>query len=127
MNKPIIIDGVDVSECIFYSGHLQEYIGTHKCECGRNCYRNKNCYFKQLQRLKAENEDLKFYIDSYRQTWELDKYKKALEEVREIAKLYQYFNPEILEIKGNLGQIQDLKMTEIYDKINEVLKDEKVE
>lgn len=88
----------------------------------------KDCqaHYDRLQakneELEKENADLKFYIDSYRQTWELDKYKQALEEVREIAKLHQYFNPEILEIKGNIGQIQDLKMTEIYEKINEVLK-----
>ena len=55
-DKQIIIDGVDVSGCIFYSGHLQEYIGTHKCECGRSCYRNKNCYYKQLKRSEAQCE-----------------------------------------------------------------------
>jgi len=49
-------------------------------------------------------------------------YRSALEEIREIAKFNQFYNPEDLLINGDIGQMQDLKMTEIYEKINEVLK-----
>ena len=52
-----------------------------------------------------------------------DKYRQALEEIRDIAKFNQFYNPEILLINGDIGQIQNLKMTEIYNKINEVLND----
>ena len=54
---------------------------------------------------------------------ELRKHKQALEEIREIAKFNQFYNPEKLLINGDIGQIQNLKMTEIYNKINEALED----
>ena len=79
----------------------------------------------ELQRLKQENELKKIqneelYADLAISNKKLSEYKQALEEIREIAKFHQYFNPEILEIKGDIGQLQDLKMTEIYEKCNEV-------
>ena len=74
-NKETIIDGVDVAGCYFY------YKG--ECRCEQNCidddkgeiieelfYRepehnkwecelSKNCYYKQLNQLKEDNEELK--------------------------------------------------------------------
>ena len=135
MSKEIIIDGVNVAECEFYDGcnyttcqiGIQNYI---------DCDKNPNCMFKQLQRAKAENEKLKkdihninenckycdeFYMNKCNYIKKENKYKQALENIREIAKLHQYLNPELLEINGNIGQIQDLKMIEIYKKCKEVL------
>ena len=56
-SKEIIIDGVDVSECIFYKGYcriaaLCDYSG-HLCEV------TPNCYFKQLKRKEEECEKYK--------------------------------------------------------------------
>ena len=81
-----------------------------------------------IDRLKQENEELKKQLEFSRThktvlDAERIKYKQALEEIREIAKFNQFYNPEKLLINGDIGQIQDLKMTEIYNKINEALND----
>lgn len=49
----VIIGGVDVSECKDY--HYKGCSANNFCKC--DSY--KNCYYKQLQRAKAENEELK--------------------------------------------------------------------
>ena len=88
-------------------------------------------YEKNVQ-LQKENEELKARLqtlDDEVLTVEITldeferykKYKQTLEKIRDIAQIHQYFNPELLEIKGDIGQIQDLKMTEIFKKCNEVL------
>lgn len=64
VDKEIIIDGVDVSECSY--GELEKYI--FKCSCEYNartasmfCKDNPNCYFKQL----ARAEDKINYMEEY--------------------------------------------------------------
>ena len=67
MNK-VIIDGVDVAGCEFFSDMSNGKPDTI-CKCYKdmygfntNCEHNKdakNCYYKQLQRAKAEIEELK--------------------------------------------------------------------
>lgn len=81
-------------------------------------------YFKQLKRLQEENEELKKLKCKFKEycTCDIEKYRSALEEIREIAKFNQFYNTEKLLINGDIGQIQDLKMTEIFKKCNEVLK-----
>ena len=70
MDKEIIIDGVNVAGC----GYFCE--SDNECSiCGmgtdgedtfcRYCKDNSNCYYKQLQQLKAENERLKEELDKY--------------------------------------------------------------
>lgn len=96
MNKPIIIDGVDVSECAYmydnedFNYMCQDGIGT--CICRDN----KNCYYKQLHRLEAENEELKrkntiLELVTEPQRQEIEKYhdkalklKQALEEIKRL-------------------------------------------
>ena len=61
MNKEIIIDGIDISECEFANACdkkmkcviLQEDV----CETKPYC-EGYNCYYKQLQKLKQENEEM---------------------------------------------------------------------
>ena len=59
MTKEIIIDGVDVSGCCYvYDNEDLDYM----CQDGMGtciCQENKSCYYKQLQKLKEENERLK--------------------------------------------------------------------
>lgn len=86
---------------------------------------------KQLKRLEQENKELKETVKDLNQSIQncniqRTRMYKALEEIREIAKFNQFYNPEDLLINGNIGQMQDLKMTEIYNRINEVLGDEKI-
>ena len=76
--EPIIIDGVDVSECLFYQSNFEEDYDVkikHFCSNWHNSCEsanNSNCYFKQLARktaecenLKEENEELKAQRDTY--------------------------------------------------------------
>lgn len=63
-----------------------------------------------IGKLQKENEELKFYIDSYKQVWEVDNYRKALEEIREMTKSVRYFPQERFEL--------------IKDVINKVLESE---
>lgn len=68
MNKPII-NGIDVSECTYSKIGIDK-----KCYCEQDLYDDRtpvftcdectDCYFKQLKRLKQENEELKKEIDN---------------------------------------------------------------
>ena len=124
----IIIDGCNVVECDCYdntyclwSKKYHEIRITPKCEIV------KDCYFKQLQRAKAEreqlradyyfcNEQLKDYEAHYNRLLadmdeleaENERLKKALEEVRDIA------------VKKNYLSL-DEALDDITNKINEVL------
>lgn len=48
---------------------------------------------------------------------------KVLEEIREVAKDNQFYDPRYFMLRGEIGQIQNIKMTEIYKMCNEVLND----
>lgn len=67
MMNEVTIDGVNVAECEFFRS---KYIVGNSvfCECCtmfyNACINNTDCYFKQLQRAKAENEKLKAELDS---------------------------------------------------------------
>lgn len=107
---------------------------------------NETCYSAEdILYLQEENEnlkkavsDLKFYINSYKIIWEIDKkekYKQALEDVREIAKLIKDDDDkpacvydEGCPLNGGAGFDNHCNMTCPYvlakiidDKINEVL------
>ena len=58
-NEPIIIDGVDVSGCRLYLYRDKQPKGSRSCGEGLVDCNEKNCLYKQLQRLKAENEAMK--------------------------------------------------------------------
>lgn len=52
MTEKIIIDGVNVAECSYYSSETYPYT----CEVWDNECEAQNCYYKQYFRLKQENE-----------------------------------------------------------------------
>lgn len=136
----ILIDGVNVAGCNYF----REYLGM-ACREDLNCSDINNCYYKQLKRLEqenaqlknertadlvkqlkrlqAENEQLK---ENYRLSClkceykntkaDVNKYRKALEEIREIAGVR--FVSGINEEADAYNQ----DMSKIYNKINEVLK-----
>ena len=70
----IEINGCNVTECEFYddlecNAYRQEYWESQDntkdlCEC------HSNCYFKQLQRVKSENEKLKRLINTHLTTFD---------------------------------------------------------
>jgi hypothetical protein len=119
-----------------------------KCECGNekivatyrllsgrvktcgDCFNTINFYIPEIKRLEQENKELKEKVKSRENelvnmseqaNMRINNYRSALEEIKEIARFNQFYNPEDLLINGDIGQVQNLKMTEIYDKIREVL------
>lgn len=90
--------------------------------------KRNNTLSLRIEELEKENEELKkkkdeYYLKTLDYEAKISYLIQALEEIREIAKFNQFYNPEKLLINGDIGQIQNLKMTEIYNKINEVLND----
>jgi len=101
MTEKIIIDGVNVTGCCRFEVEQGEPNNTsHTCDLGGTCDGWENCYYKQLQRLKQENGNLKV----------------ALEKIREICKITFVVCDDDC---GNANKIVD-----IIDKINKVLESE---
>lgn len=162
MTEEIIIDSVNVAGC--------EYALTPKKQCPVKpmyyaketsciackehntklnfCKNNTNCYYKQLQRLKQENERYKQLLkgcpaeDDDCGFCEIDKQNKKLKQENENEKKAynecMYYLACMTEQRNKLkSALEEIKervdvyrnvmqdsqiMTEIYDKINEVLK-----
>lgn len=70
-NGLIEIDGVNVAECEFFGIWEKQFGRKYGCmiriKGHKNCEDKHNCYFKQLQRAKAENEKLKAKINDIKQ------------------------------------------------------------
>ena len=68
-DKQIIIDGCDVSGCLFYQTNFEEDYDVkikHYCSNWHNSCEsdnNSNCYYKQLARKEQECEELKKIIN----------------------------------------------------------------
>lgn len=94
LHKQIIIDGVDVSWCEHYTGNIG-YLTDKNWTCrakiqGTKCEDWSNCYFKNWKRKEQECEELKREIDirscaNIELSLEFKKYKKAIDEIEEIA------------------------------------------
>jgi hypothetical protein len=80
--KEIIIDGVDVSGCTYYSHNGYKNVSCMNAHNGMMKCESFPCYYKQLQKAKAEIADLKFYIDSYSQVWEVGKLRVENEKLK---------------------------------------------
>ena len=108
-DKPIMINGVDVSGCE-HLGLYKEY----KLKCGScypvDCSDNPNCYYKQLMRKGQECEKAKQNAQDTYDLWqalienfnilqgkkikleqECEKLKQALAEIKEVAENVQSF------------------------------------
>lgn len=62
-DKQIIIDGVDVSGCIYYQYNMCTATKDNYGDCSFYCkdYEMKDCYYKQLKRKEQECEELRQY------------------------------------------------------------------
>ena len=67
MSEETIMNGIDVSECGFccWKHNGNELIENYCAVFNNKCICNPQCYFKQLQRLKQENEELKEDLKVY--------------------------------------------------------------
>lgn len=125
--EQIIINGVDVSECLFYQSNFEEDYDVkikHFCSNWHNSCEsanNSNCYFKQLARKTQECEELKKGLDLYK-TWYRAKHDdiknylgrcyNALEEIRKIiASVDVRTRPKLYDFE------QDNKILDIISKV----------
>ena len=128
--KEIYIDGVNVAGCEF----LRKCVipDNEGCKIDDSlCCDVGNCYYKQLQRLKQENEELKAaenedLKDTIKRTVcqaecykhkQADKYRSALEEIREFAKQQVDCYTSM-----KVDSTPAYEWEDVVNKINEVLK-----
>lgn len=107
----IIIDGVDVSGCCWYTQGATGMICAD-WHISNDCSKNPNCYYKQLKRKEQECEELKEYIKHLHnlcgnETDNQYEYKQTLQEIKEIATCC---------IEGDVARI---RMKQILNKISE--------
>ena len=128
-DKEIIIDGVDVSECEFYTT-MEDCVGIHDlCEqLDDYCSIKKDCYYKQLKRLEQENAELKAYMDvneDFKTAWkELKAENERLKE--KIIKLSEEKGHLIVEnntLKEELDFLKDNTYREALREIREYIND----
>ena len=127
----VIIDGCNVAECGFYIPRITDLNCACDMESSCKCIENTNCYYKQLQLLKAENETLKHknkvlktqvkeigerisFLNSDRCS-KMIKYKTAFKEIRESCNTYAKTEDYVID--------QTFKefLENVFIKINEVL------
>ena len=150
--KEKINDGINVAECTYSKIGIDKrcYCEEHLYNDGTpvfKCKEEKDCYFKQLQRLKQENEKLKAMsneiynnteqiINKYNKydgekenelvevinktTDKKNKYKQALEEIREIIQKCEIENIPCVQCNERERCDYDL-IRFIITKIDEVL------
>ena len=105
-NKPIIIDGVDVSKCKYFDCDSKECKAEYYVRYGYeiveydSCRKNKNCYYKQLQREKQECQQA---MDNYVQ---LD--LQRVKEYNELVDLYKAKEQECEELKSDLTDLSKI-------------------
>lgn len=142
MIEEIIIDGVDVSECVSFDKlnglNICCYDDTRedKIPFANFCIENKDCYFKQLKRKEQECEKFKNFVaglmfDTDCINWferfvfafedwkaeickDRDKYKQALDEIERIANSWYYNAWFCLNCRINM----DKKLKKILDIIH---------
>ena len=145
-DKQIIIDGCDVSGCVFYGfSNLNNHLCTSKefskIDC-TYCNDNPNCYYKQLKRKEQECEELKkdviealklVEITSTHNTFQetkINRLSKTLTEIKEIAEdlititdeYYNCYHKDECDkcLLGIDGNCQYIKVKQILQKISEV-------
>ena len=122
-NKEIIIDGVDVSGCI-YSQKNNKMPMCRACNSGVGspyCEYHKDCYYKQLKHKEQECEELKKANDGILTTIRIlaknnIKLREILTEIKEIAEA----NIRIADLEGLNGVYRRGLAKQILQKISEV-------
>jgi predicted RNase H-like nuclease (RuvC/YqgF family) len=120
MDKQIIIDGVDVTQCGFFSKvegkqtNVCYIMPCHELETEKfigylGCSENLNCYYKQLKKAMNQIVDLNKKVETKEQECEklkeeLQKYKDNEQQEKEIQKLYNKFEgSSLIDYKNKRG------------------------
>lgn len=124
-DRQLIIDGVDVSGCIYYQYNMCTATKDNYGDCSFCCkdYEMKNCYYKQLKRLEfklkvteadyeaseQECEKLKESLKVWKYSdvqhiFKINKHEQTLTEIKEIVEPYKM---TIKKICGNCKKYDD--------------------
>ena len=122
MDKQIIIDGVDVSECENFSCGICEQenkIPRTINHFTADCRMYPNCYYKQLKAKEQECEELqnKFLElngKAHSNSLELDQLKQTLTEIKEMC--------NSVENIENVKSLYDAALSGMYLQANKILK-----
>lgn len=128
MGKPTIIDGADVSGCEFFEFWEKQFNREYGCMIKikehKICKNKKDCYYKQLQRLKEINKpledeyfkglDIKTIAELAKKSIRLSKENRELEEENEDLKIrhkrlrdfIKELKAEIEKLKAELGRYE---------------------
>ena len=99
-NKPIMIDGIDVSGCEDYGYRGSAGYWCHNYD--EPCTDYPNCYFKQLSRKTQECEELRHYHNKCCQEFENEK-KELLDKYNQLSR--DFYNGEYCKL-DNCKQLQ---------------------
>lgn len=110
-DKQIIIDGIDVSECIYFKMNNKMPM-CRACNSGIGspyCEYHKDCYYKQLKRKEQECDELKAELKNFQ-----DMAKKGLDEFKDVGGcwgcgLQLQLNQDIQDIKQLKAENDELK------------------
>lgn len=81
----MIIDGVDVSGCLFYQTNFEEDYDVkikHYCSNWNNSCEsdnNSNCYYKQLKRKEQALDEIEKYLDAQQKYFDGEDYHNLLD------------------------------------------------
>ena len=129
-NEQIIIDGVDVSECMRRNDFK---LASYDCylDGGCQCKDNPSCYYKQLKRKEQECEELKYANDCILTTLNViaegnKQLRQTLAEIKEILEkcCINQATSDCEDFKNceECGRISDGEgIQQILQKINEVI------
>jgi hypothetical protein len=102
-DKQIIIDGTHCRYAHFDGGNTQRLLcAIDDCFC--DCYRDNECYYKQLKRKEQECEELKETFDGlfkvqYKLADNNKKLRQCITEIKEIAeKIANYYDGDEYEL-----------------------------
>jgi len=121
MGENIIIDGVDVSECTYYSHNGYKNVSCMNAHNGMMKCENFPCYYKQFQRVKAELEQYKKSKQASYEVMQVE-WNKARNELKDI----KTNNELLLNINSKLKVELFIAETSLKEQIeeNEKLKQE---
>lgn len=98
-NKPIIIDGVDVSRCKHYKNRtcIADYCITDMPFDEAKCELSPNCYFKQLARYKQTIVTIQGLAQSINDDFEEDDIEQQLSYCKDIGTQIEKICEEVLK------------------------------